>query len=571
MSPAPSDEEDRAPTGSERKGAGRAARFALIVAVGLANLLLFFRHSIFSGFEQISGDQWDGRLQLAILEHWHHVWMLQANWRSPIFFHPLPGALGYNDGYFLYGAVYSLARALGSDWFMAYELVPMAVKLTGYGAFIYLARCILRIRLPYALLGATIFFQLASTAVHLGHDQLLTVAFVPLMLIFLYRFTTGLLAGSMREMLIFGTATVVFYAAWLMTAFYMAWFFALFAVTATFLYLLIAGSEARMRMLRSIVRAWAAFAVLAALGIVVNIPFAMTYLPTAEETGMHGRAELLRYSGTPIDAINVGAANLLYGRLIVRLGYTNPARPGGGERDSGMTPLLLGSFLVAVVYCFRRERIVDRRVLQSVLLAVFLVWVASMRWLHFMPWNFVFDYVPGAGAVRVPPRIQLLVGFFAVLTATLMFDRSRWFDRPLLFMALAAVLLVEQYDRGYGHGMTRAAEGWVFTEIPAPPPDCRSFFVLRAAERSASSQSTSNYYDHNVDAMMVAERFNLPTLNGMDSFSPRGWDLFRPHAPDYLARVLAYARKSDVIDGLCSLDVPTAHWAPVTEIEHASP
>jgi hypothetical protein len=60
--------------------------------------------------------------------------------------------------------------------------------------------------------------------------------------------------------------------------------------------------------------------------------------------------------------------------------------------------------------------------------------------------------------------------------------------------------------------------------------------------------------------MMIAERFNLPTLNGLQTFVPKDWDLFGSAEPDYLDRVLAYARRSGVMDGLCSLDIPTRRW-----------
>ena len=111
---------------------------ALLLAVACLNILLFFRHSILSGFAQISADQWDGRLLLAVLDHWRHAWRLEVHWRSPIYFYPAAGAIGYSDAFFVHGALYSLFRSLGANWFAAYELVNITLKLIGFYAFFHL-------------------------------------------------------------------------------------------------------------------------------------------------------------------------------------------------------------------------------------------------------------------------------------------------------------------------------------------------------------------------------------------------------------------------------------------------
>ena len=109
----------------------------------------------------------------------------------------------------------------------------------------------------------------------------------------------------------------------------------------------------------------------------------------------------------------------------------------------------------------------------------------------------------------MPPRFQIFVGVFVILVATLFFDRSRWFDRPALFVALALLLLAEQVHRAEGWGVRRAEQAWVFTEIPEPPAACRAFFVLRPRPRLNVSPGNDTFYSHSVDAMMIAERFNL--------------------------------------------------------------
>ena len=544
-----------------------SAEVALILVTAVFNELLFFRHSVFGGFDRISADLWDGRLMMANLEHWHRVWMGDANWQNPIFFYPIRGVLGYNDGLLFYGAIYSLFRTAGADWFAAYELVNMTIKLIGFLAFFALVRHLLRVRLHYALLGSSIFFQLNSTAAHLGHSQLLSVAFVPLMLILLYSLVMATTLGEKGKIWFFALAGIVTYEIWLMSSFYMAWFFFLFLTISAVLFAMRAGPASLRRYAGSLKASAGTLLGIAFIAALASIPFVQTYMPTARETGMHDISTMRGFSGSPLDVLNVGEGNLLYGKAFDHLRVLLSGRAAvGEERSTGFTPLLLLLFGLGLVYCWKKPIGIDQRIVRAVLLAVVLLWMASFRWGPFLPWDYLFDYFPGAKAIRVPPRFQIFVGFFVVAAATVYLDRARLFDRPALFAVLALVLLAEQYNTGYGWGITREKENWIFVDIPAPRADCKSFFILRPEQRPDLSPGIRDYYLHNLDAMILAERFNLPTLNGAESQHPRDWDLFRPLESDYLDRVLSYARAMGVRHGLCSLDIPTRRWALVVSM-----
>jgi hypothetical protein len=102
--------------------------------------------------------------------------------------------------------------------FAAYDLTNIVIKLVGFFSFFYLARQILKVRFAYALLGASIFFQLNSTAEQLFHSQLLTLSFVPLQLALVYHIVQALLHRSGRRLPIYGVTAITLYAAWFMTA-----------------------------------------------------------------------------------------------------------------------------------------------------------------------------------------------------------------------------------------------------------------------------------------------------------------------------------------------------------------
>ncbi|GAA3252763.1 hypothetical protein GCM10020258_09510 [Sphingomonas yabuuchiae] len=124
-----------------RRKIARHDVFVIALAYLLA-MLIFFRVPIASGFDLGFGERGDALIEMTILEHWRNVWSGVSSWNSGFYFHPYGGTLGYNDGYFLYGIVYSLWR-LVADPFHADTLNILTFKTIGFFA-------------AYALVGRTL-------------------------------------------------------------------------------------------------------------------------------------------------------------------------------------------------------------------------------------------------------------------------------------------------------------------------------------------------------------------------------------------------------------------------------
>src|SRR5260370_36795954 len=103
-----------------------------IFASGFA---LVFRRWLFSGFDAAFGDDEDGYLALALVEHWRHVFAGAVHWTDPIFFFPQHGALGYTDAFFLFGVVHAPLRLAGVDAFTALMLVMAGTSAIGFFRF----------------------------------------------------------------------------------------------------------------------------------------------------------------------------------------------------------------------------------------------------------------------------------------------------------------------------------------------------------------------------------------------------------------------------------------------------
>ena len=76
-----------------------------------------------------------------------------------------------------------------------------------------------------------------------------------------------------------------------------------------------------------------------------------------------------------------------------------------------------------------------------------------------------------------------------------------------------------------------ALERWVSAQI-AVDPSCRSFFVA-AAPGAYQLRSTHMWSLYGIDALFVADRLGIPSLNGYSAWFPEGWALHEPQDPEY--------------------------------------
>ncbi|MDA8052441.1 MAG: hypothetical protein M0002_20975 [Rhodospirillales bacterium] len=97
---------------------------------------------------------------------------------------------------------------------------------------------------------------------------------------------------------------------------------------------------------------------LIAVGFVVAlIPFLRVYLPVARANGMHRFSEVMLYSPSVLDIVNVGTGNWIYGGLDRSYNpWLRPALPLFSKRTVGFTPLLLLLFAAGLVLAWFRWR-----------------------------------------------------------------------------------------------------------------------------------------------------------------------------------------------------------------------
>jgi hypothetical protein len=541
-----------------------------VLALGACALCLavFFRGQIADGFTLLLGDRHDGVIALAVMEHWANWLAGRATaWDSTFYFHPAPGTLGYNDGYLSFGLLFAAFRAAGADPFLAGELVNLALRAIGFLGFFALGRRAFALGFGWALLGAALFTLSNNLFIRGSHVQLFSVSLVPVLGVLAHGAVVALWEGRRGALLLWGAGFIVWHALMLMTGYYMAWYAAWLGAALLACWLVTAGKARRRRLLGMLRAAWPVLAALGGFAVVVNLPFLSLYLPKARETGMHDYAGMVaRYTLSPLDLFHVGERNLLWGWLVRAANDAfRPGLPAWTEQMTGLPPLLLLAFAAACAWLWRRggaaEAVDDRAaVLRALALATLLTWALTLRVGGASPWWLVYEAVPGAKAARVVARYQLFVVVPVIGLALVAL--SAWARRlPAAVVGLgAAVLLAEQLNAYSPRFLDRPLEAARLAAIPPPPTGCRAFFVTAAREESRFGEEVANEYNHNTEAMLVAEALGLPTINGISTFNPPRWPGGFPPQPAYLDAVRDYAKAYSVTEGLCGLDLQRFAW-----------
>src|SRR5262245_29195649 len=215
---------------------------AALFATGFA---LVFRGWLFAGFDAAFGDDEDGYLALALIEHWRHVFSGAAHWSDPISFYPQRGALGYTDAFFLFGVVHAPLRFVGVDAFTALMLVMAGTSAIGFFGFWRLARRHFEIPPACAAIGAFLFAFANMDAVKLIHVQAYGAMLLP-------GLCDLILSGwhSKRRGAVLGGAAGLLYAALFLTAFQTAWFFGFLLLLLALLHPVICGPRGSRELVR---------------------------------------------------------------------------------------------------------------------------------------------------------------------------------------------------------------------------------------------------------------------------------------------------------------------------------
>jgi hypothetical protein len=433
------------------------------------------------------------------------------------------------------------------------------IRAVGFLACYLFVVDVLVLEFFWAILAAAVFTLASNSYQHGGHSQLLTVSFAPLLGWLMWRSLLAHRQHANGASTLWGCASAVLYGAWLLTCFYMAWFTSFFLMLFLLAAGLIQGLENGWRAWRAPLR-WPLIPIGAVLAASIT-PFLLVYLPKAKETGAHSFADAMAYSPSVFDLLHVGSGNVLFGRFDLRMAEALwPGSPNFTELTVGFPPVL-AIFAAAGAVVIWLGNGDWRPVWRAIALATAVSVVVLVHVHGHSLWHAVYLFVPGARALRVIARFAMFLSFPVTLLAVgfLASRARRW---PAWIVATFAVLLVlEEISTFSPNGVDRGAEMRLLASEPPPPVGCRAFFIQAPFHRPITKSPAINaLYPHNVDAMMLAEQWALPTLSGFATFNPGDWAFQSIDQPDYLVRVRRYMEAHDLRQGVCGLDLANHSW-----------
>jgi hypothetical protein len=549
--------------------------YAAAVVVSLVASGLCFGEFVGSRGELIAGDFGDARLSIALLEHWHNVFRGLDDWLSPPYFFPVKHVLAYSATFFLQSLPYSALRLAGCDPYVACELTLWLLTQVGYASMIGLLRN-LGVRRGFAILGALLF-----TFSNLLHSRVLPQAYtIMLVPLFLWCLVKGAraAAGRAANAPAWLSAAGALFSLILFSDFYTGWFLIFFAGIAATIALLIQW-RAAARGVAFIGSNWRSILCMGAAAALALVPFIITYGPAIAAGQARSYAEVTRNAMTFGDLFNVGTRNVAWGWLMSRL---DPRFSNVGW-DYGLPPGLLIAFAATcVLLCSGDQRRARRRAeLRAVLLAstaasIVAAWALLCQTPSGSLWHLVWRLVPGAAAIRLTFRFQyqLSLAVVVVVIAALstawdrITTRAAWSSEPPRRVALPAIIAIiagsawlafEEVNLTRTHGVHRQEELARLASVPSPGPRCQSFSI-----RQSSPVRPPNPIALQIDAMLIAERLTLPTVNGYSGFTPPGWHLENPQAPQYPDLVNRWSGAHG-LSQVCTLNLSTRQWleAPV--------
>lgn len=484
----------------------------LPLGCALVGTALFHQTQLASGLSLLWGNRGDCRLLLGTCEHWYRASLGQAALPDPRYFYPAQGALAYTDLLVGYTVPYVGLRWLGVDWIQAFQVVILLVSAANFLAAYLFMRALPGVTRLAACAGGWLFAFNSPRFGQLDHLQNQLVFFFPLTLWGLLR---GM-QGSPRAARGWFAFAALMGVTQLCSTFSLGWFALMWLAG----WLLLAGAHRELRgpLLARLNERRQSLAGAVLVGVVGLIPFLLLYLPVYRDQGGFDYGHVAEMIPQGRSLLIMGSHNYLWHRLQ----FLAAGLKMFNEHQLGLGLIVTVVWLALTAQALRGS-LVGRADWSSVtVLSCSLWYVVGMTWLGYSPWWFVYQFVPGAGAIRAVGRYVLVVTL--PMGAVLAWKLSR--TRRRLVWWLVGCALLEQLGRGVGFPVARE-RAYLEPLLGRVPATATWFYVTQHAQDRIPALEAQ------VDAGLVAILTGIPTVNGYSGRVPPGWHLAEPLAPEY--------------------------------------
>jgi hypothetical protein len=539
-----------------------ATKYAIIISGFVLGFAFFFRAQLLSKFDLLFGDRGDARHMAFVHEHVFLALLGRSDFLSPPYFYDVTRTLGFSNALLLNQIIYAPLRTLVADPFLALLLLIMMLSVVSYGFLYALLRRFGRVPVIIAVFASFIFTFANNLFVNAYHLQLFTIYYVPAVAYLSILAITEIHKQKKISLIAAGAAGLL-YGLLFSTEFYIAWFFGISIIIFSLTFIGVSWRAARAWFVADPIRVgMLGFAFVD--GFVFGlIPFALIYVPVYLG-GSRNFNEYLETAPTFIDIANVGL-NFVWADLFEKIGLLSHEQILSAERRFAITPTLQLLLLLSLLAELRPQHwaIGNRNELKRasviagaiVYFALFLFTIKVSEHSIFLVF---FKFVPGGSAIRAGYRAMLVANFFVVISVAIaissmssMLLRQSAVQKVKLgragIVALMVLAVVEQLNLSQSSLVSRTFERAHLANISAAPPECRCFYI--------ADEPTQRAHELQLDAMLIAQRIGIPTINGYSSVFPAKWGLYDTAAANYEHNAWLWAVSHGIDVGLCRLDL----------------
>lgn len=539
---------------------------ALVFFLGVAATIQYHSAQFFSGFDRFFGDRGDARGFVYFCEHWYQSILGKASLLSPGIFYPTKRTLAYSDLLFGFAAPYSFFRALGFSMFTSVELAIILLTFLSYCiAFVLLYRT-LGFGVVPSCAGAMFFAFNSPKFNQLTHLQLQYVLLLPLIFALVITFAKRVETIDHRKAAWLLSLAAVCLNVQLATTFYYAWYLVLW--TILFLLLALAFRGTRGFIVATVRKFWRALLIAGGVFLIGFIPILLLYLP-AVRVGTWYRFDFVMEMIPDWRALlSMGDGNYVWGWFYKRLiGHPRPSTWGELMVGIGLVPSLAWiAITIASVWLIKKGRRVTTPAsareaaplfLAVMILATSIFFVLGFKFGTHSAWQFIYEYFPGAGAIRAVSRyvifltLPMSIAFAYGLETALQFASGKR-ELTVAVLLVAAFGVFEQFGvpkvNGAGFSIS-VEETYLKTMAAKLPNDCTAFYV---APGPHPRHAVAEYH---YDAMMISIMSRVKTLNASSSQFPRDWNFYFFKNPDYESKVKDWIDSQKITGKVCRVEL----------------
>lgn len=483
----------------------------------IAGLIFFVFPIIGWDFSFFPGDFADGRLNMFFLEHNYQYLSgkIDTYWDIP-FMYPEQNVLAYSDNLMGSSPIYSFFRFIGLDTFSSYLWWMIFLTGLNYSAAFYSIKKILKNN-QAALLGAFIFaFSLALQS-QLAHAQTFPRFAIPLIFLCAYRFSETL-----------NPKYFLFSILWLVYQIYCGIYLGfLSAIPLGIYFLLILFKDFRgENSWKSIRKWWLKMGVNLVSAVLILLPLMLPYLERRKDPSQEHFSEIVRSIPT-FQSYLFPAVNSDFWDFLLPIGI-NMQNHWIHQIFPGVIALagFVGGIIILFVQLkkvkFKISKLPQKYLLILVGLVTFLIFIRIGTYSIYQ----FFYYLPGFSSMRLLSRIINIELFFFGLSAGIVWmkyvSRNKELAKFVFPMLVVSLIIDNSFngDNSVKRSISDAQKRVLLIDKSLKNLPKGAVFSFEPK----TINSAIGYY--HVDAMLIAQKHQLKTINAYTANCPKEYEKF---------------------------------------------